>query len=127
MQYLYMTRTELGKVLGIKIILEPIKRCWFVREDWSHYTTINGKPAHRLVFELCVGPIVNDNFVCHRCDRPGCVNPNHLFQGSAGDNYRDALKKGRVNRSKINHRTDHLKLDKLRELDRYKNLSYWLK
>jgi hypothetical protein len=38
---------------------------------------------------------------CHRCDTPNCVNPDHIFIGSASDNIRDAVKKGRHSCNKI--------------------------
>ena len=36
-----------------------------------------------------------DNFACHTCDNPGCVNPLHLFDGTNDENVKDMMQKGR--------------------------------
>jgi HNH endonuclease len=75
--------------------------CWL----WQGASTGNGygviwdstryEGAHRVSYKLNVGPIPNGLEVCHTCDTPLCVRPNHLFLGTCADNVADCFDKGR--------------------------------
>lgn len=76
--------------------------CWI----WGRTTsagygcmTVRGRSVRvpRLVLALVHNKGVADvDEACHRCDQPLCVNPDHLFEGTHGDNVRDAVRKGRA-------------------------------
>jgi hypothetical protein len=51
--------------------------------------------AHRLAWELFVGPIPDAMCVLHHCDNPPCCNPKDLFLGTRVGNIRDMVSKGR--------------------------------
>lgn len=61
----------------------------------SHGRSGVSQRAHRAAWQLSYGPIPPGLVVCHRCDNPPCVRPDHLFLGTNATNQRDMTKKGR--------------------------------
>lgn len=61
-------------------------------------TYINGKrileKAHRLSYEINKGCIPDELMVCHSCHNAKCCNPNHLYLGTAEDNWNDTIENG---------------------------------
>jgi len=84
-----------------KCAIEPDGGCWL----WTRCTFSNGYGkytfggrthyAHRLAYEMHHGVSPGQAFVCHRCDNPPCINPEHLWLGTARDNALDMHAKGR--------------------------------
>lgn len=65
----------------------------------TSYIDVNGTRrkvgAHRFMMMVLGHVIPPGHVVCHHCDNPGCVNPNHLFIGTVNDNNQDKVRKGR--------------------------------
>jgi hypothetical protein len=55
--------------------------------------------AHRVMWELCHGPIAPGQVIRHLCDNPPCCNPDHLTIGTQADNIRDAAVQGKYARA----------------------------
>lgn len=107
-----------------KVSPEPNTGCWlWTRADDGYgygVFRVEGKTlkAHRFAFQLAHG---RDPFpglyVCHKCDQPACVNPEHLFEGTQKDNIHDAMFKGRAARGARSGGA-HLTEEKVREIRR---------
>ncbi len=74
--------------------------CWlfmgaFDEKGYGHIRDGSVKKAHRVSWEVHVGPIPQNLFVLHKCDKRNCVNPAHLYLGTQLDNMKDRDIRGR--------------------------------
>ena len=88
------------------IELIPFTTCWIWNGSlnkkgygcfWANNTRFR---ANRFSYTLYKGEIPEGMFVCHSCDNPSCVNPEHLWLGTPKDNVQDMIKKGRSHYSR---------------------------
>lgn len=96
----------LAQKLAERYVCEPNSGCWL----WTGRLNADGYGlvycgnqsqalATRTMYEITHGILLpSDLCVCHRCDTPQCVNPNHFFLGTSAANVRDAAAKGRTHR-----------------------------
>ena len=108
----YKARKQGKPIVDIKdrllsmIKVNPISGCW----EWQgskrrgYGRTIIGSrtngtrksvSAHRLSYQVFVGKIPEGYEICHKCDNPSCINPEHLFAGTRQDNIDDRERKHR--------------------------------
>lgn len=96
-----VTEAELERF--VKRVQPQANGCWLwvgAKADQTYGRIIIGKKywlVHRLAFTLFKRiPLAKGEVVCHSCDTPLCVNPEHLFKGTQAINLADMRRKGRA-------------------------------
>jgi hypothetical protein len=94
-----MARQKIPVELRFWDKVEKGASCWLWVGSGDRYghIQVNGRPvgAHRVGYELQVGPIPPGKFVLHQCDNPRCIRGEHLFIGDAQSNMDDKVSKRR--------------------------------
>lgn len=82
-----------------KVKINQENGCWIWTgciNKVTKYGHTHNESAHRVIWKLIYGNIPKGMQILHHCDNPPCVNPYHLFLGTAKDNMHDRDKKGRM-------------------------------
>lgn len=96
----HYNKTVKERLEGLSIP-EPNSGCWLwigAVNEWGYGTIRIARKtvlAHRASWMETNGPIPDGLIVCHSCDIPACINPDHLWLGTNQDNSDDCLSKGR--------------------------------
>lgn len=93
-------KTDVKDRIRSKVEYELNTGCWlWAGAMRAGYGTINIRAinvyAHRASYAAHKGAIPRGLFVCHSCDTPLCVNPDHLWLGTPIENVQDMVAKGR--------------------------------
>lgn len=103
---MYYSNSKLKEYLESRVtqiqLITMTTPCWVWSKskdpDGYGYAHFGGKgfSAHRLSYLHYHGNIKPKMHICHSCDNPSCINPTHLWQGTAAQNNQDKMAKGRA-------------------------------
>lgn len=90
---------KIGKERATPTFMKKIEKtegCWIWKGQINKagYGRHCCKYAHRLSYQYHVGEISGDKMICHKCNNKICVNPDHMYLGTAYDNAQDAIRDG---------------------------------
>lgn len=95
-----LTKETIGNFVVKKQFRIDMDECWEMDiQSPSQYPKLKSNAAHITAFELFKGPRTQGKMVLHKCDNRKCVNPAHLYEGTAKDNA--------VDRARNNHQWCH--------------------
>ena len=103
-----LNNIEIKKRLLLKVEVDT-SGCWLwtggkLKGGYGHISVnAKGFQTHRLSYELFKGPISEGMCVCHSCDKPACINPDHLWVGTHQENMIDKVIKRRDGHSTKTH------------------------
>ena len=117
----FITKTHREKIEKRTKVLPNGCWLWTAYKDKNGYGIMNMKSknrkVHRVVWVINNGDIPEGFFVCHKCDNPSCINPDHLFLGTPNDNVQDMMNKGRYKCGGKPHYGEKNGMSKLNEKD----------
>ena len=100
--YKHYTRAFCSDKCRFLAYINKTETCWLwtgtkARRGYGRLCFGDNKSAiaSRVSYELFKGPIEDKMFICHTCDVPSCVNPDHLWAGTHMENTIDMIDKGR--------------------------------
>lgn len=86
-----------------KVEMCPMSGCWLWTAGVNHGGYVifqrgigqGSILAHRMAYRMYVNDKIDGVVLCHKCDTPACVNPNHVWEGTHQENHADMVRKGR--------------------------------